>query len=255
MSDRPLNLLLIDPDPIFRLGLRIALEQEPNLQVISEAQTDIIALQILAELALKDPNQVNLVILELGNGRSDESQQLGLQLCRQIKALYPNLPLLLVTSCQDEGLLLGAKALGVDGYCPKGTPLNQIVSAIEIIASGQNYWFGSTNNEECLENIEKQQEKQVETESASSTQNLTFPEQIEVTEEFGNTQDKIKALSNRLIKLRSYLYSSGSSYINKSLTEVRTQLQVPGIPILDRAILTGRQRELFAARWLLQHLV
>lgn len=255
MSDRPLNLLLIDPDPIFRLGLRIALEQEPNLQVISEAQTDIVALQILAELALKDPNQVNLVILELGNGRSEESQQLGLQLCRQIKALYPNLPLLLVTSSQDRGLLLGAKALGVDGYCPKGTPLNEIVAAIKIIASGQNYWFGSTNNEEYLENIEGQQENQVEAESASSTQNLTFPEQIEVTEEFGNTQDKIKALSNRLIKLRSYLYSSGSSYINKSLTEVKTQLQVPGIPILDRAVLTGRRRELFAARWLLQNLV
>ncbi|KST67321.1 DUF3685 domain-containing protein [Mastigocoleus testarum] len=255
MSDRPLNLLLIDPDPIFRLGLRMALEQEPNLQVISEAQTDIVALQILAELALKDPNQVNLVILELGNGRSEESQQLGLQLCRQIKALYPNLPLLLVTSSQDRGLLLGAKALGVDGYCPKGTPLNEIVAAIEIIASGQNYWFGSTNNEEYLEDVEGQQKNQVEAESASSTQNLTFSEQIEVTEEVGNTQDKIKALSNRLIKLRNYLYSSGSSYINNSLTEVKTQLQVPGIPILDRAVLTGRQRELFAARWLLQHLV
>ncbi len=252
MSDRPLNLLLIDPDPIFRLGLRIALEQEPNLRVISEAQTDIIALQILAELALRDPHQVNLVILELGNSRSDESQQLGLQLCRQIKALYPNLLLLLVTSCQNEGLLLAAKAIGVDGYCPKGTPLNEIITAIEAIASGNSYWYNSTNNEV---NTEEQQENQAEVESTSSTQNFSFPEQLEVSNKNGNTQNKTQALSNRLIELRNYLYSSGNSYINTSLTKVKAKLQVPGMPILDRAFLTGKQRELFAARWLLKRLL
>lgn len=254
MSDRPLNLLLIDPDPIFRLGLRIALEQESNLQVISEAQTDIIALQILAELALKDPNQVNLVILELGNNRSEESQQLGLQLCRQIKALYPNLPLLLVTSCQDRGLLLAAKAIGVNGYCPKGTPLTEIIAAIEAIAQGRIYWYGSTDNEE---DAEEKQENQPRAESISSAQDFVFPEQLEVTDQNQNqsTQNKRHGLSNRLIQIRNYLYSSGSNYVNTSLKEVKTKLQVPGIPILDRAVLTGKQRELFTARWLIEHLL
>lgn len=251
MSDRPLNLLLIDPDPIFRLGLRIALEQEPNLQVISEAQTDIIALQILAELALKDPNQLNLVILELGNSRSEENQQLGLQLCQQIKALYPNLPLLLVSSCQDEGLLLAARAIGVDGYCPKGTPLTKIVTAIEAIAEGRVYWYGSTENEG---DREEKQDNQAQAEPRTSKQGLPSPEQLEVTDPNRNTQDKRQALSNRLIELRNYLYSSGTNYINVSLTEVKAKLQVPGIPILDRAVLAGKRRELFAAHWLLEHL-
>ena len=249
MSDRPLNLLLIDPDPIFRLGLRIVLEQEPNLQVISEAQTDIIALQVLAELALKDPNQVNLVILELGNSRSHESQQLGLQLCRQIKALYPNLPLLLVSSCQDEGLLLAAKAIGVDGYCPKGIPLTEIITAIEAITEGRVYWYGSTDNEE---DVEEKQANQAEAESISSTQGFTFPEQLGTADR--STQDKRQALSNRLTQLRNYLYSSGTDYISVSLKEVKAKLQVPGIPIFDQAFLAGRQRELFAARWLLERL-
>ena len=251
MSDRPLNLLLIDPDPIFRLGLRIALEQEPNLQVISEAQTDIIALQILAELALKDPHQVNLVVLELGNSRSEESQELGLQLCQQIKSLYPNLPVLLVSSCQDKGLILAAKAIGVNGYCPKGTPITEIVTAIEVTASGRVYWHGSTDNEE---DAEEKQENQAEAESISSTQDFAFPEQLEVTDQNRKTQDKRQALPDRLIKLRNYLYSSGNNYINASLTEVKTKLQVPGITILDRAVLTGKRRELFAARWFLKQL-
>ena len=85
MSNRPLRLLLIDQDPIFRLGLLVALSALPDIQVVAEAETDTRALQILAELAQKNPNQVNLVVLELGNGRSISSQQNGLQLCQQLK--------------------------------------------------------------------------------------------------------------------------------------------------------------------------
>ncbi len=140
MSDRPLKLILIDQDPIFRLGLRVALEQIPNLQVTSEAQTDTLALQILAELAKKDANSVNLVVLELGNSRSTESQQLSLQLCRQLKAQYPNLPVLLLSSVQEPGLLLAARAAGVDGYCPKGTSVSELVVAMQEVASGGCYW-------------------------------------------------------------------------------------------------------------------
>ncbi|PLZ94494.1 hypothetical protein CI593_00230, partial [Fischerella thermalis CCMEE 5194] len=67
MSDRPLKLLLVDQDPIFRLGLRVALEEFSNLQVVSEVETNTGVLQILAELAQQDLKSINLVILELGN--------------------------------------------------------------------------------------------------------------------------------------------------------------------------------------------
>jgi DNA-binding NarL/FixJ family response regulator len=127
MSDRPLKLLLIDQDPIFRLGLRVALEAIPDLQVTAMVETDTAALQILAEIAQQDPNQLNLVILELVNGRSTTSHQLGLQFCQQLKALYPNLPILLLSSVQQPGLLLAAKSIGVNGYCPKGTPIPELV--------------------------------------------------------------------------------------------------------------------------------
>ena len=141
MSDRPLKLLLIDQDPIFRLGLRVALEAIPNLEAIAVVETDTLALQILAEIAEKDPNQLNLVVLEFGNSRSTTSQQLGLQFCRQLRALYPNLPILLLSSIQEQGLLLAAKSIGVNGYCPKGTPLPELVAAMQEVADGGSYWF------------------------------------------------------------------------------------------------------------------
>ncbi len=100
MSDRPIKLLLIDQDPIFRAGLRVVIEQFPDLQVVGDAQTGATALQLLAEWANATASAtgiaglaVDLVVLELGLDRSGPSQRkLGLQLCRQLKTLYPNLP-------------------------------------------------------------------------------------------------------------------------------------------------------------------
>ncbi|MEH2067376.1 MAG: DUF3685 domain-containing protein [Nostoc sp.] len=218
MSDRPLKLLLVDQDPIFRLGLRVALEAIADLQVTAVVETDTAALQILAEIAQQDPNEVNLVILELGNGRSFSTQQLGLQFCRQLRTLYPNLPILLLSSVQEQGLLLAAKSIGVNGYCPKGTPVSELVATMRQVADGSSHWFDHNSCTDAINRV-----------STPSPQPL--------------------------FKLRNNLRLSGIGYINGTLAAVTTQLQVPGLPILDRAILAGQQRELLAARWLLNRLL
>ncbi|MEH2139136.1 DUF3685 domain-containing protein [Nostoc sp.] len=228
MSDRHLKLLLFDQDPIFRLGLRVALEAIPNLEVTGVVETDTTALQILAEIAQEDPKQVNLLVLEFGNGRSTTSQQLGLQFCRQLKALYPNLPILLLSSVQEQGLLLAAKSIGVNGYCAKGTPLPELVAAMQEVADGGDYWFRDTE--------------------ANVTPNSSLP-----------STDAINRVSPYPLlpfsRLRNNLRLSGITYIEATLAAVTAQLQVPGLPVLDRAILAGRRRELLAARWLLNRLL
>ncbi|BAY11870.1 DUF3685 domain-containing protein [Calothrix sp. NIES-2098] len=213
MSDRPLRLLLIDQDPIFRLGLRVALAEIPNLLIVGEVETDTAALQVLAELAKQDPNQVNLVVLELGNYRSPKLQQQGLQLYGQLKALYPHLPVLILSSVTEPGLLLAAKAAGVNGYCPKGTPVSELVRAMQEVAQGGSAWFGEEETQH----------------SEISIQHSTLP----------------------FARLRNNLRLSGITYIETTLNSVTAQLQVPGLPLMDKAILAGRRRELLAARWLL----
>ncbi|MBC6432820.1 DUF3685 domain-containing protein [Nostoc sp. HG1] len=221
MSDRPLKLLLIDQDPIFRLGLRVALEAIPSLEVTGVVETDTAALQILAEIAQEDPNQVNLVVLEFGNGRSTTSQQLGLQFCRQLRALYPNLPILLLSSVQEQGLLLAAKSVGINGYCPKGTPLPELVTAMQEVADGGDYWF-------------------------RDTETITTPNSSLLTP---------NSSPRPFYRLRNNLRLSGIAHIEATLAAVTAQLQVPGLPVLDRAILAGQRRELLAARWLLNRLL
>ncbi|BAY33180.1 response regulator receiver protein [Nostoc carneum NIES-2107] len=223
MSDRPLKLLLIDQDPIFRLGLRVALAEIPNLQILSEVETDTAALQVLAEFDQQDPNYVNLVVLELGNYRFPQLQQQGLQFCRQLKVLYPNLPVLLLSSVTEPELLLAAKAAGVNGYCPKGTAVSELVTTMQAVAQGGSFWFtvGVTQN------------SVLQTQNSVLTQNSPLP----------------------FARLRNNWRLSGIAYIEASLQSVTGQLQVPGLPVMDQAILAGRRRELLAARWLLNRLL
>ncbi|MBD2627324.1 DUF3685 domain-containing protein [Trichormus variabilis] len=209
MRDRPFRLLLIDPDPIFRLGLRVALESISDIQIVADVPTDIAALQILAQIIAQDPNQVNLIVLELGNGYSRDSQQLGLQFCKQLKALYPQIPVLLLSVISTQELLLAAKSTGVNGYCPKGISISELVPIIQEVANGGYYWSIV----------------------ASLSSSLPFT------------------------SVRNNVRLSGINYINSTLTAVTGQLKIPGLPLLDKAILAGQRRELLAARWLVNHLL
>ena len=131
MSDRPLQFLLIDPDPIFRLGLKVTLEAIPNLQVIADLATDTAALQVLAEI---NSRQIKLIILELENERPN------LQFCKQLKALYPHIPILLLSSNSQPEMLIAAKAIGINGYCPKGISISQLIPILQEVANGGYYW-------------------------------------------------------------------------------------------------------------------
>lgn len=214
MSDRLLKLLLIDQDPIFRLGLRVALESIPQIQVVSDVETDTAALQVLAELAKQDPNLVNLVVLELGNGRTTASQQQGLQLCQQLKTQYPKLPILLLSSITESAVLSSARAAGIDGYCPKGTPVAELVAVISKVGIGD--WGQGDNHNSSL-----------------VTRQSLLP----------------------FARVRNNWRLSGIAQIEATLADVTAQLQVPGLPLIDRAILTGQRRELLTARWLVNRLL
>lgn len=224
MRDRTLKLLLIDPDRIYRTGLRVVFEQFSELQVVAEAETIAGGLQLLtaSDNAPNVPSlAVDLVLLELSFDRSQPSQPVELQECRQLKTQYPNLPVLLLSSLQEPNLLAAARQAGVDGYYPKGAPVSEIVAVMRQVAAGGSYWAEVTTNRQEAE-----------------TQENSLP-----------------TTSNILIKSWNRLRFSGVRQIDATLAEVTAQLQIPGLPVLDRALLAGQRRELLASRWILNKLL
>lgn len=202
MSDAILKLLLIDPDSIYRTGLRVLLEEFADIAVVAEADSETIALQILET---SDRTSVDLVILALNTPSSQTNQILALELGKQIKFLYPSLPILLISTVREPTQLSIAKAVGIDGYCFKDTSISELVVIIRQVANRQFSWSIPTFNT------------------------------------FSTVKEKLRL--------------SGLQQIDGTLQEVNTQLQFPGLTILEKAIFAGHRRELLASRWLVNRLL
>jgi DNA-binding NarL/FixJ family response regulator len=131
VSDRLIKLLLIDDDPIFRLGLITALAPFCDLQVIAQAESPAAAFRLLID---RSPD---LIVLEPAMPSMAEE---GWQLCQQLKQRYPSLPICLLTTICDPQRLTAARAVGVEGYCRKGVAIEDLASILRQIASGETNW-------------------------------------------------------------------------------------------------------------------
>lgn len=126
-ESRPIKLLLVDDDPIFRLGLSTALQAFSDVRVITQADSSAIA---LTQLSQEIPD---IVILEPAIAD-------GWKLCQQIQQNYPNLSLFILSATSDTEQLLAARSSGVNGYAPKGTEISEIVEILRRIYVGETQW-------------------------------------------------------------------------------------------------------------------
>ncbi len=209
MSNSILKLLLIDQDLIYRTGLCVLIKEFADIEVVAEADSNAVALQIL-EMCDRNCTPLDLVILALNLPSTPSNQILALQLGKHIKLLYPNLPILLISAIREPTPISAAKALGIDGYCFKDIPICELVNIIRQVASRQFIWLIDT--------------------SPPTTFNI-------------------------FSKVKEDLRLSGLRQIDITLKDVTTQLQIPGLTVLERAIFAGHSRELLASRWLVNRLL
>ncbi|MGI0497895.1 DUF3685 domain-containing protein [Limnospira platensis CENA597] len=242
MSQSIIQLLLIDDDPIFRMGVKSICEPFSDLEVIAEAVTLREALAVLDNW-VKPPvaptsgviqETVKVAILELRikdlsphqNQGMLNQQRSAIAFCQQIQASYQNIPLLLFTSESDPNLLISLRDLGVPGYCPKGVGLEELLIALRQVAAGERYWVSPISG------------------AALSSQ--------------GNPQRVLTSWQ----RFRYGLVKPGLKSIEQALQELTKELQdsesIPSgdrVMMLNLLITRGRYRELRAARWLVSQLM
>ncbi len=257
--------MLIDSDPIYRAGLRVVLEFA-QLQVVAEAENSGDALHTLSELSNNTTNihplGVDLVLLDLRLD-SQPNQLSGLKLCRQLKTQYPNLPVLLLSSTSEPTQLLAAQQAGADGYCAKGISRSKLVAAIQQVAAGRSYWeyksaggagdAGGAGGAGGAGDASGENHATCFMPTALPSSRGTRP-----TECLGNPSTAVAPkfkISTSLMRFSNRLRRRGLQQIDTSLAEVTAQLQVPGLTVLERAMLAGQRRELLASRWLVNRLL
>lgn len=122
------RVLIVDDHPMMRTGLAQLIGSEPDLKVVAEADNARQGLEAVSKLAL------DLVLLDIS--LPDKS---GLELLKDIRAVRPELPVLVV-SMHDE-LVFAERVLraGGRGYIMKQEGGQKYLQAIRQVLAGQIY--------------------------------------------------------------------------------------------------------------------
>jgi two-component system NarL family response regulator len=129
MSPDPIQILLVEDDELFRLGLVTRLTQESALQVVAEAEDGESAIALVGQQIF------DIVILDVGLPGIG-----GIEACHQIKQLQPHLPVLILTSHSRPALIKRLIEAQAQGYCVKGVAAETLILAIRSLAAGASWW-------------------------------------------------------------------------------------------------------------------
>lgn len=119
-----IKILLADDDAIIRTGLRMILESQPDFECVGAAENGKEAVRLARELS---PDVAMLDIrMPVMDGIDAAEFLLREHLCAP----------LLLTTFDEEDLILRALKLGVGGYILKNSPPERILSAIRTVSTG-----------------------------------------------------------------------------------------------------------------------
>jgi len=125
MSPR-IKILLVDDHPLVRQGLLNLISQHPDLEVCGEAASEAQALELVSatrpDIAIVD------ITLEKGS---------GLELTRNIQAMYPGVKVLILSVHDEELYAERALRAGARGYLMKDDAANTVIQGIRGVLAGQ----------------------------------------------------------------------------------------------------------------------
>ncbi len=122
-----IRVMLVDDHEVVRAGLRSLLEAQGDLEVVAEAGT---AGEALLRARSHTP-QVVVMDVRL----PDRS---GVEACRDLRAVYPDIAVLMLTSFADDQTLFDSIMAGAAGYVLKQIRGTDLVEGIRRVGAGES---------------------------------------------------------------------------------------------------------------------
>lgn len=123
---KSVSILLADDHPLMRKALRVTLENEPDFNIIAEANNGEDAVNLANQL------QPNIIIMDVSMPVMN-----GLEATREIKEKYPQIAVLALTVHDDTEHVLKMLESGAAGYLTKNIFDQELVNALRSIVSGE----------------------------------------------------------------------------------------------------------------------
>jgi DNA-binding NarL/FixJ family response regulator len=127
LQAEPIRAMIVDDHALFRRGLEMVLEEEPDIELVGQASDGAEAVEKAAE-SLPD-----VVLMDIRMPRSS-----GIEACRAMKEAAPSAKIVILTISDEEEDLFEAIRAGASGYLLKDIPLDEVADAVRAVHGGQS---------------------------------------------------------------------------------------------------------------------
>jgi DNA-binding NarL/FixJ family response regulator len=121
-----IRVVLVDDQTLVRQGIRSLLSLAPQIDVVGEASDGEEGLAVIAR------ERPDVVLLDVRMPRKN-----GLEVLRELQAAGALPPTIVLTTFDDDELLLEAVRAGAKGYLLKDVSLEALTGAIDAVAGGR----------------------------------------------------------------------------------------------------------------------
>jgi len=126
---RKTRILLADDHQLMRSGLRLVIEQQPDLTIVGEAadgrEAVAIAKSVRPDVAVMDISMPNLN---------------GIEAAHQIIQSQPDIAVIVLSMHTDESYVLRALKAGAKGYLLKDSAEADLIAAVRAVARGKSFF-------------------------------------------------------------------------------------------------------------------
>jgi len=121
-----IRVALVDDEAMIRVGLRMVLSGEDDIEVVGEAADGDQAADLVARL------KPDVVLMDVRMARVD-----GLTAAARICADHPDSKVIVLTTFDEDEYVAAALRAGVSGFLLKVAPPEQLIEAVRTVAAGQ----------------------------------------------------------------------------------------------------------------------
>ncbi len=126
---RMLKIILAEDHNIVRNGIKVLLEREDYIQIVTEATNGAEVLQ-----ALEDGKLADIVLADITMPGMD-----GITLTKELRARYPEISVIILSMLDNEKYVLQAFKEGAKGYMLKNVSAEELLFCIRHVYTGKQY--------------------------------------------------------------------------------------------------------------------
>lgn len=120
------KILVVDDHLVVREGLKLIFETEENYEVIGEAENGDKALVLIEQL------NPDVVLMDLNMPKMS-----GIEVIKALNAKNNSIPIIILTTFNDDNLIKEGLSLGAKGYLLKDTTREELIRTVESAIRGE----------------------------------------------------------------------------------------------------------------------